>query len=329
MSLKIAQVLLTGAPLTDREKNVIFYLIKHHEKKVDEQIDIKGTTGSKTYLEKPNQNVDQLAVIIDADALAFFESTIEFFVLDRIKKQEKPETIWKRVMQNLQRLNKKLQSYAAQKIKQLPIECINGFPGNWQHELDTYMKTVPTSIENHKQTDGRHYATEEELRLMMKQINFQMMHFVSDGSFSSSTGSFTNYLDGIGLSSFGSIYQAQRADGEDPTSTQSGIAGDQEIETKEQRHIVPLTTISKSEAPKRRLVTKNTGSQPMKASLMSFSNKSNKDKQKITVGLVVVGAVLIASIIAMSIYMKKKKKLAESPKLCRSDNDIVNAIQII
>ena len=207
MSSKIAQYLLDGAPLTATEKSVILYLIKHHEKKVTEGVVIN----QRTYLEKPSQNIDQLAVLIDADALAFFESTIEFFILDRIKTEKMTNReIWARVMDNLKRLNPKLQYYAAQKIRDLSEDAKAGFPGNWLEELDRYMTSVQDKhINKDCNSTEKQYEMETFLKELFPILNFQMSkRIASAAAFSSSnasdsTGSFrSDYIDGIGGTSF-------------------------------------------------------------------------------------------------------------------------------
>lgn len=149
MSSKVANVLLQGSPLTTDELNTILQLIIHHEKPLGERIAVNN----HLYLDASESKYDnELSVLIDSDALAFFETTINYFITHKAKKQ-KPEWIWKRIMKNLERLDSSLQPDAVKKIQNLPQECKEKLPDNWEVELTAYLqktqfpKPIPTGTE--------------------------------------------------------------------------------------------------------------------------------------------------------------------------------------
>ena len=136
MSAKVATVLLKGAPITKEEFNIIIDLIKHHEIPKGSKIVINNIE----FLPIPKQeNVKPLSILVDADAFAFFESTIIYFIREKAQKQSK-EWIWERIFNNLKRLHPYLQKSAMNKLKQLPQDCKNALVPDWQMQLVKYLK---------------------------------------------------------------------------------------------------------------------------------------------------------------------------------------------
>jgi hypothetical protein len=121
-STKVAQVLLTGAPLTGVEMQRITQLILHHDMPhPTQEICIAGQC-ILSAVEDGSELLSMLQTLTDADSYAFFQSTIALFIDYKAAKNSSPQLIWKRVLCNLLRLAPHLRAKAVDDIRNLDPE---------------------------------------------------------------------------------------------------------------------------------------------------------------------------------------------------------------
>ena len=140
-SSNVAMCLLKGAPLTKLEKQRIFNLILYHDMPHPRE-DL--VILNKTLIEGADDDLMwELQIMMDADAFAFFQSTIEYFIDFKAKKNS-PDWIWERVQNNIKRLGPHLRSKAAQCIQALPAQSTSQMNVDWM-EL-AHLCASPSSI---------------------------------------------------------------------------------------------------------------------------------------------------------------------------------------
>jgi len=118
-SAKVALCLLRGAPVTMSEKQRIYELILHHD--IPHPRDDISILGQTLIRGAGDELMYELEILMDADAFAFFQSTITYFILFKSSKNS-PDWIWERVRNNVKRLRPALRIKAAQCIRALPSE---------------------------------------------------------------------------------------------------------------------------------------------------------------------------------------------------------------
>ena len=69
--------------------------------------------------------------MMDADAFAFFQSTIGYFIDFKAKKNS-PDWIWERVRNNVKRLRPQFRSAACQSVRSLPPETLSKVTVDWK-----------------------------------------------------------------------------------------------------------------------------------------------------------------------------------------------------
>ena len=121
-SAQIACVLLKGAPLTLVEEKRVFEIILRHDLPHPEvDLVILG----RVLIGKAGEELRwELEVLMDADAIAFFETTLPLFIEFKAKKNT-PEWIWERVWSNLKRLRVGLREKAVKHIYALPPDLLD------------------------------------------------------------------------------------------------------------------------------------------------------------------------------------------------------------
>jgi hypothetical protein len=117
-SARVALCILRGSPVSEREKERIRDIIVQHDKPLDERIVING----KVLLDRPAAEIrDELALLMDADSLAFFRHTVGYFVETKAKKYS-PDWMWTRILTNVRRLRGPLRLEAAHYMEALSDE---------------------------------------------------------------------------------------------------------------------------------------------------------------------------------------------------------------
>ena len=140
-SSNVAMCLLKGAPLTKLEKQRISQLILYHDMTHPRE-DL--VILDKTLIEGADEDLMwELQIMMDADAFAFFQSTIGYFIDFKAEKNS-PDWIWERVRNNVKRLGPHLRSKAAQCIEALPAQTTSQMNVDWM-ELINLCAQYPVS----------------------------------------------------------------------------------------------------------------------------------------------------------------------------------------
>eukprot|EP01084_Bolivina_argentea_P117890 209274_1 len=121
-SARIATYLLKDAPVTKQEIDRVYQLILYHDTpNPRDGIVVLGETLMKG---ASDDLMWELELLMDADAISFFESTIIIFILYKSEENSK-DWIWERVRNNVKRLREHLKYKAVKYIYALPDNVKN------------------------------------------------------------------------------------------------------------------------------------------------------------------------------------------------------------